>query len=324
MAQPIELLLASGARGYAQLGNGALERLVSEHGPALLNRPYSGPCGGTPLSHALRLMVTAYAKALSLYWPHVAVCRLLSLGARRMEPAHAGLGPPWCALLALLFAQDTQQPRLRFTADIDGRGQFRSMHVAHWTHLLCLLETMRVLTRRDASSCWEAFLPIWRERVLPDLLCDAHPNLPALRQLVRMLLHELLPLRGVAERARLAALLSAATQRLRDHHAWWAIDPCLAYLRWGALGAIGDDAPERARQGIRAALPHCRLRTDAVHRALAALPHDLRTHVMRLHNRSLMLPGPPSTQEERGEWDLRLRLVLPDDDHDADEAATSC
>jgi hypothetical protein len=220
-----------------------------------------------------------------------------------MEPAHASLGPPWCALLALLLAHAT--PQLCFSADIEGRGYLRSMHAAHWTHLLSLLEAVRTrYVRRHRSPPFWGLVPAWRDQILPDLICETHQNVPALRQLVRMLLHETLPVKDAPESALLEALLTEATQRLRG------VDPYLTYMRWGALGTVGDYAPEIALRRIREAWPHCARRTLLAHRALRALPFDLRVQVMRLHNRSLILLLPPREQKEGEQWDLRLRLLL--------------
>lgn len=319
-AHPIGALLALGPRAYARIGNGAIAHLVRQHGPDVLDAPYDDGHMMrimTPLSHAIRLLLDAYAHERSVYWPHVTVCRLLELGAHRLAPAHAGLGPPWCALLALLLSRDAAGAQLRFGADIGGRDLMRSAHVAHWTHLLTLLEAMRRHTPRRlhgtdeeaTASCsafsWR-FVTIWRERILPDLLGESHHNVPALRHLVHLLLHELLPLRSAPEERALLATLLSEIRRCT-----WRIDPWLAYTQWGALGAL-PTTDDRARRRILDALPHCARRTRLVRRLLLELrllPVDVCAHIVRLHNRSLMLP--PFRYEADQGWDLRLRL---DDD----------
>ena len=274
---PIGALLALGPKAYAAIGNGALARIVRRHGRDPLNAAYLSKEDTltTPLSHAIDLLVAAHARAHSLFWPHVAVCRLIELGAHRLAPAHEGLGPPWCALLALLSAH--------------GLRRLRS------AHLLMLLEAVQ--RGPSAPPPGERFAAIWRERILPELFGE----LPAQRQLVHRLLHDLLPLRSASERALLETLL---TDAWRGHH---VCDPWMTYTHWGALGTLPPNASTVAHQWIHKAQPHCARRTRIVHRLLVGLPADVRAHIVRLHNRSLMLP-----RLLHEGWDLRLRLI--DDD----------
>ena len=294
---PVRALLDSGSRGYTTIVRG---EMLMEHD--LLNQPY--PCGETPLSHALRLLVEAYVNERSLYWPHAVACRLLQLGARRLSVPE--MGAPWCALLTLLFdhprtAEATN--RLCFYADIDGRCSFRSMHTAHWTHLLRLLDAMRTPHRAEAPY---ALLRVWRTRVLYDLLELEHSNACALRILLRMLLLEMLPLRGDAERACLTTLLSDTLQALRaiQRPGLTEMEAHIECIRWGALGEAPQCPSEAAYARIKAAQPHSEQRTRLVALALDKLPGDLRAHVARMHNRSLLLPDSPHEHA----WDLRLCL----------------
>ena len=304
---PIGALLAQGPRAYAPIGNGAIARLVLEHGHGILNAEYDRRDQTTPLSHALGLLVTAYARARSLYWPHVTVCRLLELGARRLAPAHAGYGPPWCTLLALFFEGGAP---LHFGADIGGRAAMRSAHVAHWNHLLTLLQAVRRHTHHhdDRDVGWR-FAGVWRERILPDLLGEHGHNMSELRHLVHMLLEDLLPLRTPSERALLTTLLADIPRHTR-----WRIDPWLTYTQWGALGTLPPNHTyPPALAHLADARPHCERRTRLVRRLLDArlLPADVAAHVLRLHNRSLMLP-PFCHEADRG-WDLRLLLLVEED-----------
>jgi hypothetical protein len=305
MGEALRVALDSGARQYAAIGRGLLAQIVGE-GRADPNASYSyGLPNGTtltttPLSHALRLFLRAYVEERSLYWPHIVVCRVLDAGAWRLEPAHEGFGPPWSTLLALVVLEGT---RLHVCADLAGRAPLRQIRASHWNYMVGALHSVVRATPRGGGATdayFGRFVAVWRGHILPDVLGDEFPDVGSFCELMRLLLDSLLP---CTERALLGALFDAALVRLSAKRR--SFDGMVVYVRRLDWLTLGRPNPKSEDPVVRALMPEVALRTFWVGRALGRLPVDLRTHVARLHNRSLLMKE--GLAMTRG-WALELRL----------------